>query len=219
MEKELGKLSDYELLDKAYCEVDRNLLLEAIRRGLDLNMKDEYGEYLWEQIRWIFPCASEKSYFENYVGCKEEINKNGLFGFLKLAIDNGLDLNAIGDDMGHNYAPIADLIDWCRCPEMLSFLVKNGVDISLQIDDRTKLIDELDFRYWYCQLEFYEGRGIWLAFAIDYLKRQDAKFDSLELHSEGTNKTLFYPAGSKVGYETFMPDYSYKGFHGKGRCG
>lgn len=219
MEKESGKLSDYDLLDKAYCEVDRNLLLEAIRRGLDLNMKDEYGGYLWEQIYWIFPGIAEKSYFENYKACKEEIERTDLFGFLRLAIDNGLDLNAIGDDMGHKYAPLADLIDWCRCSELLSFLVNNGANISLQIDDRMKLLDELDFRYWFCQLEFYEGRGLWLSYAIDYMKRHGAKQDSSGLHSEGNNETLFYPAASKVGYKTFMPDYSYKGFHGKDRNG
>ena len=157
MGKESEKLSDYDLLDKAYYDVDKNLLLEAIHRGLDLNMKEEHDEYLWEQIYWIFPRISGKSYFENYVGCKEEIERRDLFGFLRLAIDNGLDLNAIGDDMGHKYAPLVDLIDWCRYPEFLSFLVKNGADVSLQIDDRTKLLDELDFRYWFCQLEFYEG--------------------------------------------------------------
>ena len=216
MERESGKLSDYDLLDKAYYEVDKNLLLEAIYRGLDLNMKDEYGEYLWEQIYWIFPGISEKSYFEDYIGCKEEIEKRDLVGFLRLAIDNGLDLNSIGDDMGHKYAPIADLIEWCRCPELLSFLVKNGVDISLQIDENTKLIDELDDKYWFCQLEFYEGRGIWLAFAIDYLKRQGATYCSPELNSDGKTEASFYPVGSTSKIDLPMPDYSYKGFHGKG---
>lgn len=219
MEKEPGKLSDYDLFDKAYCEVDRNLLLEAIRRGLDLNMKDEYGGYLWEQIYWIFPGIAEKSYFENYKACKEEIERTDLFGFLRLAIDNGLDLNAIGDDMGHNYAPLADLIDWCRCPELLSFLVKNGADISLQIDDRTKLIDELDFRYWYCQLEFLEGRGLWLGWAISYLKRMGATYFSSELNSDGNTTASFYPVDSKSKIDLNMPDYSYKGFHRKDRNG
>ena len=212
MEREPGKLSDYNLLDKAYCEVDRNLLLEAIRRGLDLNMKDEYGGYLWEELHWIFPGITGESYFEDYTGCKEEIEKRDLLGFLKLAIDNGLDLNAIGDDMGHKYAPITDLIDWCRCPEMLSFLVKNGADISLQIDDRTNLIDELDYRYWYCQLEFLEGRGLWLGWAISYLKRIGAAYFSSELNSDGNTESSFYPAGSRGGIGLPLPDYSYKGF-------
>ena len=219
MEKESEKLSDYDILDKAYKEIDKGLLLDAINRGINLNIQDNEGMYLWEQISWIFPAASNASYFDSYVGSRAEIERTDLFGFMRLALDNGMNLNAIGDDMGHKYAPLADLIDWCRYPEFLSFLVKNGADVSLQIDDRTKLLDELDFRYWFCQLEFYEGRGIWLSYAIDYLKRWGAKFDSSELHSEGDNEALFYPAGSKVGYKTFMPDYSYKGFHGKDRNG
>ena len=172
MEKELGQLSYYELLDKAYYEVDKGLLLEAIRRGVDLNLQNEYGEYLWEQIYWIFPGLSDKSYSANYAGCRKEIEKRDLFGFLRLVIDNGLDLNVIGDDAGYKYAPIADLIEWCHCPDMLSFLVKNGVDISLQIDKNTTLIDELDDRYWFCQLEFYEGRGIWLGSECDRRRRR-----------------------------------------------
>ena len=219
MEKESGKLSDYDLLDKAYYEVDKNLLLEAIRRGVDLNMQNEHGEYLWEQIGWIFPAASDESFFENYSGSKSEIERTDLFGFLKLALDNGMNLNAIGDDMGHKYAPLTDLIDWCRYPEFLSFLVKNGADISLQIDENTKLIDELDYRYWFCQLEFCEGRGIWLAFAIDYLKRQGATYCSSELNSDGNTTASFYPAGSASKIDLPMPDYSYEGFHKKDRNG
>ena len=79
MGKESEKLSDYDLLNKAYNEIDKGLLLDAINRGIDLNTQDSEGMYLWEQISWIFPAASNASYFDSYVGSRAEIERTDLF--------------------------------------------------------------------------------------------------------------------------------------------
>ena len=211
MKSELETLSDYELLDKAYCELDKQLLLTAISRGSDLNMRDEDGGYLWESISFGFPSTSERPFYEDYSECRKHIEEKGVLSFLRIALDNGLNLNALGDDCGNPYAPIADMLDYCRSPELVSFLVKNGLDISLRISERFMLIDELDYTYWYCQFEDYEGRGIWLGWVISYLRRLGAESISSNLQSEGKNKSWFTPADSNVSVEIEVPDYNYKG--------
>ena len=57
-------MSDYELLDKAYMSLDKDLLWQAIDRNIDLNMPDEDGIVLWDEIAFGFPGIAECSIYE-----------------------------------------------------------------------------------------------------------------------------------------------------------
>ena len=168
-------MSDYELLDKAYMSLDKDLLWQAIDRNIDLNMPDKDGIVLWDGIALGFPGIAERSIYENYVESRKVIIEDDIMGFMKIAIGHGLNLNIVQlDDTGSEYSPLARLIDCARCPEFLSFLLKNGADPNLRVDEDHMLIDVLDFSCYHCMLHCYEGRELWLRWAIHYLKANGA---------------------------------------------
>ena len=67
---------------------------------------------------------------KNYVESRKVIIEDDIMGFMKIAIEHGLNLNIVQlNDVGEKYSPLAWLIDCARCPEFLSFLLKNGADL------------------------------------------------------------------------------------------
>ncbi len=98
-----------------------------------------------------------------------------LYEFFNLAIDHGLNLNAVVQEKGsfEYVCPLFWLIYYCYSPEFLAYLISKGADINLVIGKQT-LLDRMDEENWF-DSEITESRNEWMEWVAKYLREQGAK--------------------------------------------
>ena len=164
-----------KLLEDAFRECDIEKLFQTIGLGADLNMADKWGVPLWDDIKFIF------DFGEDYIG-KDEIGlgdpiaeRNHLYAFFDLAINHGLDLNAVVQEKGSSeyVCPLFWLIYYCYSPEFLSYLISRGAGINLVIGKQT-LLDRIDEENLF-DSDIMESHNEWMEWVAQYLREQGAK--------------------------------------------
>ena len=164
-----------KLLDAAFGECDIEKLSLAIESEIDVNMTDEWGVPLWDSIKFIFDFR-ENSIGKDEIGLGDAIaEENHLYEFFDLAIEHGLNLNAVVQEKGS--AEYVCLLFWliyyCYSPKFLSYLISKGADINLVIDKQT-LLDRIAEENWF-DSEIMESRNVWMEWVYSYLSEKGAK--------------------------------------------
>ena len=163
------------LLDEAFWECDIGKLSLAIDSGIDVNLTDKFDVPLWDDIKFVFD-FQEDSIVREEIGMGDAIAEgNHLYEFFDLAIEHGLNLNAVALEKGsfEYVCPLFWLIYYCYSPKFLSYLISKGADINLVIDKQT-LLDRIAEENWF-DSEIMESRNVWMEWVYDYLRGKGAK--------------------------------------------
>lgn len=115
-----------ELLEKAYRNLDINLLKEAIRLGADINHTDEYGETLFETMVYEVGQGMESD--------PDKYSEEDLFKFTDALIENGLDLNHYADDGVETWSTYTIAAKWSNSLKYLEYLLQKGMNPNLITD-------------------------------------------------------------------------------------
>ena len=162
-----------KLLSEAFMRCDIVKLSQAIDSGVDVNITDEFGIPLWHDVKFVFDFDAA-SIGNDEIGLGDAIAKEKhLYEFLDLAIEHGLDLNAVALDDGEYFCPLFWLIYECYSPEFLSYLISKGADINLLIGKQT-LLDRIDEENWF-DAEIMGSRNEWMEWVYSFLKGKGAK--------------------------------------------
>lgn len=174
-----------ELLDKAYSTCDKELLIQLIQQGVDLNLVDDYGIPLWDNIHGIYHCYINDPIASSIQTGEKTTKEKDVCGFLDLAINNGLKIERLYFERGEiPYRALLWLIYYSFSPTLLSYLVKKNIDMNIVNEGYymypTTLLDELDQESLFDQSERNEAGWLWIEWAFIYLKKHGAKeFDEL----------------------------------------
>ena len=129
-----------QLLEKAYENLDVNLLKEAIALGADVNQLDKCGEEtLFEEMVCEFGCSAawgERD--ERYLG-------DNLIEFTDVLLENGLDLNHYYHDGLETVSTFHEVSRWGHNKRFLEYLLQHGMDPNIiGEDDCHTAWEELD---------------------------------------------------------------------------
>ena len=164
-----------KLLEEAFWECDIGKLSLAIDSGIDVNLTDKFDVPLWDDIKFVFD-FQEDSIVREEIGMGDAIAEgNHLYEFFDLAIEHGLNLNAIALEKGsfEYVCPLFWLIYYCYSPKFLSYLISKGADINLVIDKQT-LLDRIAEENWF-DSEIMESRNVWMEWVYSYLREKGTK--------------------------------------------
>ena len=187
----ITKEEQKELLKDAYTDCDRTKLLKAIDSGVDLNMRDDDGCPLWQDLREAFESHWNIGIAEAVQIAETSIKKKQLYEFMDTAINHGLDLNIVYYDKRDKeyYAPLFWMIYNCYSPEFLAYLVKKGMNVNLVIGKST-ILDRVDSEGWFDQFDGNESGDYWTAWAVKYLRAHGAKYYDELFMTKVTEPTL-----------------------------
>ena len=164
-----------------YHKVPDELVRWLVSRGLDINIKDRYGNTpLHNQVRWL--SGNVELLLElgaDINACNNDNNtplhsaaENGNARSVKLLVAKGADVFAKGSGLQHPVTPLAYALDHCNnikiahVAEVAEILLKAGTPITKEMKESVKLIGR-DF-------EFHRGN-----FNKDLLKETDAGLNKL----------------------------------------
>ena len=126
-----------DILEKAYQNLDVNLLKTAIDLGADINTCDKRGESMFENMVYdICSFAKDNEY---------KRNEKELFYFTKALIENGLDLNHVSKDDGETCTTFGAVARWSYNLKYVEFLLQNGMNPNIIYEgDFRSPWDEID---------------------------------------------------------------------------